>query len=135
MPENILQFQQPPTINIAFHIAVFLVSAIAFIISAGLWYNRKINNLKTSPYWHTFVMGIFFYSIAEFIDIFTPGLHASLGVHNLITEMTLLAGLSLIFISLYRFLQDYIRERISAPQTKSSDTQSQNNSTIETNLS
>ncbi len=108
---TMLEFQTPPTINIVFHVSVFLLSLIAFLIGIGLWYNRNINHLGVSHYWRIFITGVLFYAIAEFADIFTPGLHASLGVHNLITEMTLLVGLSLIFVALYRFLQDYIGEK------------------------
>mgnify|MGYP001597375273 CR=1 FL=1 len=107
MPE----FPPPPLINIIFHVSVFLVSLIAFLIGIGLWYNRNINHLGVSHYWRIFITGVFFYALAEFADIFTPGLTASLGVHNLITEMTLLVGLSLIFVSLYRFLKDYVGQK------------------------
>jgi hypothetical protein len=112
-----LEFLPPPLINIIFHLAVFLTSLVAFIVGIGLWYNRKINHLGVSQYWRTFIVGVLFYTIAEFADIFTPGLHASLGVHNLITEMTLLVGLSLIFVSLYQFLKDYIGHKASEAES------------------
>ncbi len=105
-----LEFIPPPLINIVLHLSVFLVTLTAFVIGLGLWYNRKINHLGVSHYWRVFMIGVLFYAIAEFADIFTPGLHASLGVHNLITEMTLLVGLALIFVSLYQFIQDYIKQ-------------------------
>jgi hypothetical protein len=107
MPE----FLPPPTINIILHMGVFLVALIAFVIGLGLWYNRSINHLGVSHYWRIFIAGVFFYAVSEFSDIFTPGLTASLGVHNLITEMTLLVGLSLIFVSLYQFLKDYLGQK------------------------
>ncbi len=103
-----LEFQTPPLVNIVLHVSVFLVALLSFFVGLGLWYNRKINHLGVSVYWRVFIIGILFYALAECIDIFTPGLFASLGVHNLITEMTLLVGLSLIFISLYRFMEDYV---------------------------
>jgi len=119
-----LEFPTPPLINVIFHIAVFLVSLVAFLIGIGLWYNRKINHLGVSHYWRIFMVGILFYTIAEFSDIFTPGLTASLGVHNLITEMTLLIGLSLIFVSLYQFLQDYISQKTPSQSQKPSSQRS-----------
>lgn len=105
-----LEFTPPPLINIVLHLSVFLMSLTAFVIGIGLWYNRTINHLGVSTYWRTFMMGVFFYALSEFADIFTPGLHASLGVFNLVTEMTLLVGLSLIFVALYQFIQDYIAQ-------------------------
>ncbi len=102
-----LEFQTPPLVNTILHAAVFLTALVSFFIGLGLWYNRTINHLGVSHYWRIFITGVLFYAISEFADIFTPGLMASLGVHNLITEMMLLVGLSLILISLYRFLQDY----------------------------
>jgi len=110
MPE----FPPPPLINIVFHVSVFLLSLTAVFIGVGLWYNRTLNHLGVSSYWRIFMIGIVFYTISEFVDIFTPGLNASLGVHNLITEMTLLAGLSLIFVSLHQFLSDYIHQHRSS---------------------
>ncbi len=106
-----LEFQTPPLVNILLHTSVFLVALVSFFTGLGLWYNRRLNNLGVSQYWRIFILGVLFYSIAEFADIFTPGLFASLGVHNLITEMTLLIGLSLIFVSLYRFLEDYVKQK------------------------
>ncbi len=106
MPE----FPPPPLLNIIFHVSVFLVAFVAFLLGLGLWYNRSINHLGVSHYWRIFITGVFFYALAEFSDIFTPGLTASLGVHNLITEMTLLVGLALIFVSLYQFMKDYVAQ-------------------------
>ena len=99
---------EPPIINIIFHVAVFLLGLFASLLGLSLWYNRSINHLAVSTYWRIFILGIAFYTIAEFVDIFTPGLRASLGVQNYLTESTLLVGLSLIFISLFRFMQDYV---------------------------
>lgn len=107
MPE----FPPPPLINIILHMSVFLTALIAFLIGIGLWYNRNINHLGVSQYWRIFITGVLFYALSEFADIFTPGLTASLGVHNLITEMTLLVGLSLMFVSLFQFLKDYIGQK------------------------
>lgn len=102
--------QEAPTINIILHLIVFSVSLIATILGLGLWYNRTINHLAVSTYWRISIVGILFYTISEFSDIFAPGLKASVGMHNLATEMTLLIGLALIFITLYRFMQDYVQK-------------------------
>jgi hypothetical protein len=102
--------QEAPIINIILHSAVFGLSIIAGFFGLGLWYNRTINHLAVSTYWRIFIIGIIFYAVSEFADIFTPGLTASIGMHNLTTEMTLLIGLALIFTTLHRFLRDYIKK-------------------------
>jgi len=51
-----------------------------------------------------FIFGLFFYTVSEFSDLFTPGLRASLGMHNYFTEFALLTGLSLIFLALRRMV-------------------------------
>lgn len=102
---------ETPILNLIVHIAVFTLSLIATFFGLGLWYNRSINHLAVSTYWRVFISGILFYAISEFSDIFTPGLKASIGMHNLITEMTLLIGLALIFVALYRFMIDYTQQK------------------------
>lgn len=103
--------QDPPAINIIFHLAVFLLSLFAAFFGMGLWYNRHINHLAVSTYWRVFIVGVLFYAISEFSDIFTPGLMASIGMHNLTTEMTLMVGLALIFVALHRFMHDYTEKK------------------------
>lgn len=98
---------EPPIINIIFHVAVFITGIVAVFIGIGLWYNRTLNHLAISLYWRIFMAGIIFYTISEFVDIFTPGLRASLGVQNYLVESTLVVGLALIFVSLFRFMRDY----------------------------
>lgn len=99
------------TIDIGIRIGVFLVIAIGGIMGLGLWYNRNINHLSVSKYWRLFITGVLFYAVGAFSDIFTPRLIQSMGAHNLLTENVYLIGLGLIFVSLYRFTNDYVEQR------------------------
>jgi hypothetical protein len=103
MNENLLL-----NIDVFFRIANFIVVFVGGLMGLSLWYNRRINHLSVSKYWRLFITGIIFYAIGTFSDIFTPSLRSSLGFHNLLTESSYMTGLSLIFISLYRFISDYV---------------------------
>jgi len=59
---------------------------------------------EESESWEIFVLGLFFYMVSEFSDLFTPSLRASLGMHNYFTEFALLVGLAFIFIAMRRRL-------------------------------
>lgn len=100
--------EQMLAIDTYIRVGVFLVSIIGGLVGLALWYNRKVNHLSVSKYWRLFIVGIIFYSIGAFADIFTPRFIQSMGAHNLITENVYLIGLGLIFISLYRFTTDYV---------------------------
>lgn len=93
-----------PIANILIHNAVFWLSFIAFIVSVIAWYKMRGSGKPIEEYWTMFVFGLFFYTISEFSDLFTPGLRASLGMHNYFTELALLVGLAFIFIGMRRLI-------------------------------
>lgn len=93
-----------PLLNLLVHGAVFFFALFAFIAAAVVWYTRHRRKEQIGEAWQMFVFGLFFYTVSEFSDIFTPGLKASLGMHNYFTEFALLVGLSLIFLALRRMV-------------------------------
>lgn len=117
--EMIIGFsEQIVTIDTYIRIAIFIVSIAGGIMGLGLWYNRKINHLSVSKYWRLFIVGIIFYSIGAFSDIFTPRFFSSMATHNVLTETIYLIGLGLIFISLHRFIDDYVKTKKEATDNK-----------------
>lgn len=96
--------ESTPVINLIFHNAVFLLSILAFFGAVLAWRKRKASRNQTGEYWMMFTYGLFFYAVSEFSDLFTPGLRASLGMHNYFTELSLLVGLAFIFIGIRRLI-------------------------------
>ena len=95
-------------IDIYIRVAIFAAAIIGGIAGLSLWRNQRINHLSVSKYWRLFIIGVIFYAVAAFADIFTPITRATLGMLNLIIENLYLCGLGLIFVSLNRFISDYL---------------------------
>lgn len=93
-----------PVINLVFHGAVFTLALVTFIAAVLGWYVRHKRGEQVGEYWKMFVFGLFFYTVSEFSDLFTPGLRASLGMHNYFTELALLIALAFIFIAMRRIV-------------------------------
>ncbi|OHA65220.1 MAG: hypothetical protein A2672_01910 [Candidatus Wildermuthbacteria bacterium RIFCSPHIGHO2_01_FULL_49_22b] len=93
-----------PLLNLLVHGAVFFLVLSTFIAAAVVWYTGKVKARHMGGVWRMFIFGLFFYTVSEFSDLFTPGLRASLGMHNYFTEFALLTGLSLIFLALRRMV-------------------------------
>jgi len=89
-----------PILNLFAHWAVFLLAFFTFIAATVVWYRRKKQGQLIEVAWKMFVFGLFFYTVSEVSDLLTPGLRASLGMHNYFTEFALLVGLTFIFIAL-----------------------------------
>lgn len=95
--------QVVPYLNLFLHWSVFLLSIVACIASTLIWRSRRAHAQKhLLETWKLVAFGLFFYAISEYSDLFTPGLKASLGVHNYFTEGTLLVGVIFIFIAIRR---------------------------------
>ncbi|HEX9722368.1 MAG TPA: hypothetical protein VGA53_03830 [Candidatus Paceibacterota bacterium] len=93
-----------PLLNIVFHGAVFLLVLSTFVVALVVWFRRKKQGIPMGESWKLFVLGLFFYMVSEFSDLFTPSLRASLGMHNYFTEFALLVGLAFIFIAMRRLV-------------------------------
>jgi len=93
-----------PLLNVLFHGAVFLLVLITFLVALIAWVRRNRQMMPVEEAWKMFVLGLFFYMVSEFSDLFTPSLRASLGMHNYFTEFALLVGLAFIFIAMRRLL-------------------------------
>lgn len=101
-----------PLLNVLFHGAVFLLSFGALI---GAWIVWRKQSAKadgaSNEYWKMFVLGLLFYTVSEFSDLFTPSLRASLGMHNYFTEFALLVGLAFMFIAMRRLVMSSATEQ------------------------
>lgn len=93
-----------PILNLLVHGAVFLLVLFTFIAAAAAWYQRKKQGKPIGEAWKMFVFGLFFYAVSELSDLLTPGLRASLGMHNYFTELVLLVGLAFIFMAMRRMV-------------------------------
>ena len=93
-----------PLLNVLFHGAVFLLVVVTFIVALVAWFRKRQQMMPQEESWKMFMLGLFFYMVSEFSDLFTPSLRASLGMHNYFTEFALLVGLAFIFIAMRRLL-------------------------------
>jgi len=99
--------QNVPLINLALHWAVLLLSLVAMIFAGAIWLRVRKNKADMSVFtWKLVFLGLIFYTISEYSDLYTPGLKASLGVHNYFTEGTLLVGVAFIFIAIKRLISN-----------------------------
>lgn len=92
-------------ISIALH---FLVAALIFgIFAAGFLITIKAKKKydRVSEEWKFFIWGLLLLFFSEVIDIFTPIFEAPLGGPNVFSEAIEVVGLSLIFLSIYRFIK------------------------------
>lgn len=97
--------QQVPLFNLILHWSVLLLGATAFVVSAVIWVRSKRQNLaEAAGYWKLITFGLFFFTLSEYSDLFTPGLKASLGVHNYLTEQLLFVGVIFFFIAIRRLI-------------------------------
>ncbi len=107
--------QDVPFINLALHWLVFSVSLLAFIASAYYYARIKRHRPQTNvahpaeQYSLYIMLGLLFYTISEYSDLYTPGLLASLGMHNYFTELSLLIGMVFIIIAVRRMIRDTAR--------------------------
>lgn len=91
-------------ISIVLH---FLVAALIFgVFAAGFLITVKAKKKygKVSEEWKFFIWGLLILFFSEIIDIFTPIFQAPLGGPNVFSEAIEVVGLSLIFLSIYRFI-------------------------------
>jgi hypothetical protein len=107
--------QVVPFVNLMLHWAVFGISLIAMLFAGIIWLRVRRNKADVTVFsWKLVFFGLIFYSVSEYSDLYTPGLKASLGVHNYFTEGTLLVGVALIFIAIKRLIEN--SSSTSAPQ-------------------
>ncbi len=97
--------QVVPTLNLLLHWAVFLVSFAAMVFAGILWHRyRKSGRTQMLFTWKLIFFGLLFYTISEYSDLYTPGLKASLGMHNYFTEGAMLVATALLFIAVKRLV-------------------------------
>lgn len=97
--------QDVPTLNLVLHWAVFLFSFVAMVFAGTVWYRyRKAGRIEMLFTWKLLFFGLIFYTISEYSDIYTPGLKASLGMHNYFTEGAMLVAVALISIAIKRLV-------------------------------
>lgn len=97
--------QDVPTLNLALHWAVFIFSFVAMVFAGAVWYKyRKTGRTEMLFTWKLLFLGLIFYTISEYSDIYTPGLKASLGMHNYFTEGAMLVATAFLFIAAKRLV-------------------------------
>lgn len=97
--------QDVPLLNLVLHWAVFILSTSACVASILIWRRERTQaHPQLLEAWKLVAFGLFFYAVSEYSDLYTPGLKASLGVHNYFTEGTLLVGIVFIFIAIRRLV-------------------------------
>lgn len=97
--------QDVPLLNLVLHWSVFLLSFVAMVIAGRIWWKyRKTGNSGMLFTWKLLFFGFIFYTISEYSDLYTPGLKASLGMHNYFTESAMLVATTFLFIAIKRLI-------------------------------
>lgn len=97
--------QSDPVFNLILHLSIFVLLVVATILSLFVWRMHKQYKISHLRYVGFISFGLFFYTVSEGYDIFTPFFGTGVGFHNYVVELILAVSLAMIFIGFRRTIK------------------------------